>query len=90
MKTEGVKELTDGAGVFCWPSARAPSPQCLSPSPPQEPLGNLGPKQAPSSHHLVAHISAMHQQETVRECERRQELMFICEQMELSAIMEES
>lgn len=31
---------------------------------------SLGPKQAPSSHHLVAHISAMHQQETVRECER--------------------
>ncbi|KAI9528462.1 hypothetical protein NQZ68_020288 [Dissostichus eleginoides] len=57
MKTEGVKELTDGAGVFCWPSARAPSPQCLSPSPRQEPLGN-----------------AMHQQETVRECERKQEV----------------
>jgi len=35
---------------------------------------SLGPKQAPSSHHLVAHISAMHQQETVRECERKQEV----------------
>lgn len=32
-------------------------------------LISSGPKQAPSSHHLVAQISAKHQQETVRECE---------------------
>lgn len=31
---------------------------------------SLGPKHASSSHHLVAHIEAEHQQETVRECQR--------------------
>lgn len=35
MKAEGVRELTDGASVFSWPSARAPGPQCPSPSLPQ-------------------------------------------------------
>lgn len=35
MKAEGVKELTDAAGVFDWPSARVPVPQCPSPSLPE-------------------------------------------------------
>ena len=30
-----MRELTDGAGVFCWPGARAPGPQGPSPSLPR-------------------------------------------------------
>lgn len=30
-----MRELTDGAGVFRWPGARAPGPQCPSPSLPR-------------------------------------------------------